>query len=592
VREAAVVAAGGADGRVSRLVAYVAVGQGWSEQAARSAVAARLPTYMCPAAWVLLTDWPRTSTEKIDRRALAAQAAHISVERAGEAPRTAAEQQVADVFAEVLGIARLPRDAEFFDLGGHSLLAPRIAMLLSTRCESMISVRDIFEHPVIKDLAQLIETRSPRPATDHSPRPLAFPPQQSFEQQLLTRLEAATGVPVPAIPLLVRIPAPVDRLALQEALAALLRRHTALQPLGSTATQPDLPLPAIHAADESEALHSLLQTAFADGAPGLRLVMLGETSRHQRALLLLARSRSDGQSLAVLLEELQQLLGDYSDLPPAPRYEEYIAWQQDRYAANSLRAETYWRERVGGSIGQYDLFAQQRHHMRRSFLNQTSHAWLPAEIVQRLSTLIEQERVTIRAAFIAALGLLAARWSGQDIVLIGTPMSRRWDARFDRLVGRCVELLPVLCTAGAAPTFRHLLAAIQAELADAQAQSDLPFVKLIDLLDPVDLTTRPPVVQCAVNLHDSMPAGVLGWGIEELEHETHWSDLDLVLHIRTAPSGPWHLMLSTALDIFDAVEARSWLDQLVMIVRRAVATPDTLLADLLPRALAETSPST
>ncbi|MEV6924846.1 amino acid adenylation domain-containing protein [Dactylosporangium sp. NPDC051485] len=149
VTGAAVVAHDGA------LVAYVAGSA--PEEALRARLAAQLPGHMVPDRWVALDSLPRTSTGKIDRRALPAPVA----DRPGPSapPSTDAEQLIADVWAEVLGLERVGVDDDFFALGGHSLLAVRVAARLRAMIDLDLPIRLLFTHRRLADLAAAVEQR-------------------------------------------------------------------------------------------------------------------------------------------------------------------------------------------------------------------------------------------------------------------------------------------------------------------------------------------------------------------------------------------------------------------------------------------------
>ena len=141
-----------------RLVAYVLLASGTPAIGElRDYLQRKLPDYMLPSAFVPVSGLPRTSSGKVNRSALPApdHQAHEAASKYVE-PRSAVEQLLADVCAEVLGVARMGANDDFFALGGHSLLATRVMARLETALQVELPVRLLFEAPTIAGLAQRI----------------------------------------------------------------------------------------------------------------------------------------------------------------------------------------------------------------------------------------------------------------------------------------------------------------------------------------------------------------------------------------------------------------------------------------------------
>jgi len=163
VREAVVVARADA-GHDKTLVAYVVpTGDALSVEELRTRLRPRLPAYMMPAAFVLMDALPLTRNGKIDLRALPAPGREPGGGREFVAPRTALEETVAGIWAEVLGLERVGVADNFFELGGHSLLATRIISRLRDTFRLELPLRVLFEAPTVAELAQALIAAEPRP---------------------------------------------------------------------------------------------------------------------------------------------------------------------------------------------------------------------------------------------------------------------------------------------------------------------------------------------------------------------------------------------------------------------------------------------
>ncbi|MEV4233339.1 amino acid adenylation domain-containing protein, partial [Streptomyces bobili] len=215
--------------RDDRLIGYVAARP---DVAVRSAELAahlrdRLPDYLVPGAFVMLDVLPLTPNGKLDRAALPAP--DPGPAEAGRAPRTPQEQILCELFAEVLGLARVGLDEDFFELGGHSLLATRLAARVRSVLGVELGLRTLFLAPTVAGLAEsLAEAGQARPALTVHERPEAVP--LSFAQRrlwFLHRMDSAAATY--HIPLALRLSGTLDRAALDEALADVVARHESLR---------------------------------------------------------------------------------------------------------------------------------------------------------------------------------------------------------------------------------------------------------------------------------------------------------------------------------------------------------------------------
>src|SRR5690606_32749206 len=140
------------------LVAYVTTsGAVVDVEAVKTALRRRLPAYMVPTTVVVLDEFPLNSSGKLDRKALP-----VPEFRGREfrAPATPVEEVVAEVFAEVLNLARVGADDDFFELGGNSLIATRVAARLGAALETAVPVRMLFEASTVAALAARLAERA------------------------------------------------------------------------------------------------------------------------------------------------------------------------------------------------------------------------------------------------------------------------------------------------------------------------------------------------------------------------------------------------------------------------------------------------
>jgi glycosyltransferase involved in cell wall biosynthesis/thioesterase domain-containing protein/acyl carrier protein len=140
-----------------RLAAYYIAGANVRPEALRAHLLARLPEYMVPAAYVRLDRMPLTHNGKLDRKALPAPGSRAYALDAYEAPAGPVEEKLARIWAGVLGLDQIGRNANFFDLGGHSLLAVRMLTLIEAEFGHSLNLTSLFTAPSIATLGQLLQ---------------------------------------------------------------------------------------------------------------------------------------------------------------------------------------------------------------------------------------------------------------------------------------------------------------------------------------------------------------------------------------------------------------------------------------------------
>ncbi|MGH2415317.1 MAG: condensation domain-containing protein, partial [Microcystaceae cyanobacterium] len=222
-----------------RIVAYVVLNSEYQDSVLvpqlRSYLQEKLPTYMVPGAFVMLSALPLTPNGKVDRRALPApENARPNLESTFESPRTSYEEIIAGIWAKVLGLEQVSIHDNFFELGGHSLLATQVISRLRDTFQVDIPLRCLFESPTIAGCAKSIEKMMKtgqgleEPPIQPVPRDINLP--LSFAQERLWFIDQLEpGSPLYNIPSVVRLTGSLNVIALVQSLNEIVRRHEALR---------------------------------------------------------------------------------------------------------------------------------------------------------------------------------------------------------------------------------------------------------------------------------------------------------------------------------------------------------------------------
>jgi hypothetical protein len=519
VQGCAVVAKTGANGS-KRLVAYV-VGERNREELRRD-LKGKLPAYMLPSAIVGLQSLPLTSNGKLDRQALE-KLEDLDSGDSGEyceAPVTAVEQQLAEIWAAVLEVTRVGRHDNFFDLGGHSLLA----ISMASRCWNVfgldIPVRAIFESPTIAELAEVIELglksqgRKPGDDKDTIPtqrssalRPSVFP--LSYQQEQLWFLDQfQPDSDFYNVPLAWKLTGDLDVTTLGRSLLEVVRRHEQLRTCFVMDQEeglrqkvvgedldvrlPVMDLRHVAAGEREKQAKKIIEE---DGrkafdltqAPLWRGVLVRTEEREHVLGLTLHHILCDDWSLRILLSEWGKLYeaygkGEESPLPELEmQYGEYALEQRERLSKGKFQQQMdYWKGQLKGMPQVLELPADHVRPARESFRGGTEQRSLSSDLFEGLNAVAKGERASLFMTLLAACQVLLMRYTGQEDFGVGTVVANRKRAEMESIIGFFLNTLVMRANLGGEPTFREVLQRVRAAALAGYEHQDVSFEKLVE----------------------------------------------------------------------------------------------------------------
>ncbi|MBB5866512.1 non-ribosomal peptide synthetase, partial [Xanthomonas sp. 3058] len=521
VHEAVVVARD--DTGDKRLVAYLVGDTSAVDPAAlRTQLAARLPDHMLPAAYVQLDALPLTPNGKLDRAALPAPDGQALDLQTYVAPQGDLEQLLATLWSELLGVEQVGRNDDFFALGGHSLLAVQLISRLRERLGVELALADIFTHPRVAALATVLANATPQtlppivPVPRNAPLPLSFAQQRLwFLAQLDPRADLAylmsNGL---------RLHGRLDRQALRHALDRLVARHETLRTrialhqgepvqiidadsVGFPCSEHDLSADAdpearaqLHAAQEIQTRFDMACHRLARG----QLLRLGEDDHV--LLVTLHHLISDGWSMGLLVHELSTLYtafaqGQPDPLPPLSLHYADIAVWQRRWISGELlqRQREFWIGHLHDAPPRLELPTDRPRPALQDYTGDTVEIVVDADLTAALRGLSQRHGTTLFMTLLAGWAVLLSRLSGQEQVVIGTPIAGRDRAELEPVIGLFVNSLALQIDLRQAPDTASLLSQVRANTLAAQAHQHLPFEQIVEALKPVRSTAYSPLFQ-------------------------------------------------------------------------------------------------
>nr|MBA3356212.1 amino acid adenylation domain-containing protein [Pyrinomonadaceae bacterium] len=598
-----------------RLVAYVIPKQDEASSVSelRSYLKERLPEYMVPSAFVLLQELPLTPNGKVDRRALPVpDQGRPELEKAFVAPRTAVEELVAGVWADVLRREQVGVYDNFFDLGGHSLLATQVISRVRVALQVELSLHSLFEEPTVAGLAERVETARladeglQAPPIVPSPRDQELP--LSFVQEQLWFLDQLKpGSSSYNVPQAIRMSGALDVAALRQTLESIIARHEALrttfvsvdgQPVQVIAPARSVALPVIDLRElpiserETETQRLVTEDVrrpfdLAQG-PLFRASLLRLGDEEYVLLINMHHIICDGWSMGVLFRELAAFYEAYateksSTLPQLPiQYADYAVWQREWLRGEVFEKQlAYWKQQLSGAPAVLGLPTDRPRPAVQSFQGARQFVGLPKNLSEQLLALSRREGVTLFMTLLAAFQILLSRYTGQEDIVVGTDVANRNQVETEGLIGFFINNVVMRSNLSGDPSFSELLAQVREMALAAYAHQDMPFNKLIEALKPERSLSHTPLFQVLFVLQNApmQKLELAGLTLSSLELDSKTSKFDLAVFMEETEQGlvgTWGYKT----DLFEAPTITRMAAHFETLLANIIAQPNTRLSAL------------
>ena len=604
---------------LKRLVGYIVCDEATNLQAVDliAYLKERLPNYMVPSACVLLKALPLAPNGKPDRDTLPPPEQLLSeMEERFVAPRTRVETVVAGIWAKTLGVERIGVNDNFFGLGGHSLLAVQMVYQARESLRVELPMRTLFEAPTVADFAReierLLEIGTTQSGTDFSPSaPIRAtdrlnPVPLSFAQERLWFLnQLEPGNPFYNIPAALRLRGRLRDELLKETLDRLIARHESLRtgfrvindrPRQIIDQHSEVPWSFVNLSgrSEAEAIVGPLASKEArhdftlDRPPLLRVVLYRVGDDDHVLLMNMHHIISDAQSVAILTREIGAIYqalteGAPPELPDLRvQYADYAVWQRKWLEGENIERElSYWRTKLAGVPASLELPADRPRPVTQSHRGANYRWRLDADLSDRIKRLGRGEGATLFMTLLAAWQLLLARYSGQEDLLVGTPIANRTRAELEGVIGFFTNTLALRANLAAALTFREFLSEARRTALEAYAHQDLPFERLVEELRPERDLSRAPLFQVMFLLRDtpSSEPQMADLEIEELDLPTETAKFDLTLATAETSAGI-EANIEYCADLFDRGTIVRMAGHYTRLLENVAADTDELVWDV------------
>lgn len=579
-------------------------------------VAGLLPDYMRPSFIIEVKDWPLTQNGKVDIKALKRIEPQQNVCRYPQ-QMTVSQIALCQIWEQVLGQKQIDINQNFFTLGGHSLLAAKMLGLIRDTFSVDISLRAIFTHSSIRELSAYISIL--QEAGEHKlghipPCPLLEEYPLSFSQKRLwfiDNLEKTTQNY--HVPITLTLTGKLDFNALEASFIYLFERHEILRTRYKSKTNGNL-IQVVGSAEqfelrlidlsEYEPEVQASQLAQAMVVQNYRKFELGEELMLRAALIRIGETEHtllmtvhhialDEQSSSQLLQELLQCYQAFVNkqslqLSPVVRqYRDFAHWQLSVLDDQTLQGMfDYWLDKLDSAPKLHSLPLDRPRPVVQSYKGNVYRGFVPKEYSERLCYLAMQQGTSLFSTLQTVFSIFLSRLSGQEDIVMGTPVSQRNHTELQNTLGLFLNSLVLREQIKGQQSFISQLKSNAKSILSAIENQDLPFEMLVEKLVTTREMSHSPVFQ----IHFQMEYENNQLDIDELYNKTGLKaslsavtqlpvKFELALNLLVTEQGIqtcWQYKT----DLYDEATISRWDSYFVRLIQSVVADPQAQVQQL------------
>lgn len=577
-------------------------------EAVRAYLADRLPSYMIPGFFLKMDRFPLNINGKVNRKALPKPEQLIHSGSAYQAPETDTEKLLEDIWREVLALEKVGLDLSFFEAGGHSLKATRILSRIFQARGIEISLQDFFRNDTIRELAKIVDqnqgttgARIPKAAAAEL-YPVSPAQRRLWILDQIDENRIAYSMPGAYL-----FTGDLNFDPLREAFQQLAKRHESLRTaivreacypkqriLENVALDIELVQEPVPEGEDLETIVSNFAAREAripfdlEQAPLWRIRVLALDSERHIVFFNIHHIIGDGLSMDILgrewIETYRALTqGGPPHLPETElQYKDYASWLLDNFE-NGRRAEleAFWTSQFSDGVPVLELPTDFPRPSVPSYEGATLVFDLDHDHAANWRRFSENNQVSLFQSLLALSAVLLSRYSGQEDMILGTPVSGRTHHDLEHLVGFFVNTLALRFQIEPSTDFGHFLQQVKTRSIAAYDHQDYSFDELVDQLKVPRQTARAPLFDVLVAL-ESLEAPHVESGdlsIREIIFDSGTTRYDLTL-VFVEDGADLKLKINYSTDLFKPDRIRRLASHINTLMGCILERPQTPIARL------------
>ncbi|WP_243521542.1 non-ribosomal peptide synthetase [Bacillus pseudomycoides] len=493
IKEAIVITKNDAHNQVY-LCAYLVMDSSCEVSKLREYLAGILPNYMIPSYFVQLDSLPLTLNGKVDKKALPNP--DVQIDSHFLAPSNEVEEKLTSLWKSVLNIESVGANDNFFHIGGHSLKAMVLIASIFKEFGIHISIKSIFANPTIKELAQYIASLEKEKEYKEITRieESEYYPVSSAQKRLYAIQKVKESSTSYNICNAWHIEGNLDIARLEYALHTCIERHEALRTsfhyvegelVQRVHSEVDFKLLYHESTEDTHTIiYSFVKPFVLSEAPLLRAAIVKLKDKQYIFMIDIHHIIADGISMGLLYKEISQLYQGEVLAPLKIQYKDYAVWQQNVVQQNTWeKKKGYWINQLNGELPILQLPTDYIRPPVQTFEGKKFNFSIGVELSAQLRKLASEKEATLYMVLLAAYHVLLARHTGQNEIVIGSPIAGRTHGDLDSVFGMFVNTIALRNISKDDQTFNKFLSNVKESVIDAYEHSEYPLEELIEELN-------------------------------------------------------------------------------------------------------------
>ncbi len=489
------------------IFAYYTSNGGITAEEIREKLNDTLPEYMVPANMMQIEAIPVTRNGKLDRKALP----EIETKSTSEyvAPRNGTEKAICDIFTEILSVEKVGIKDSFFELGGHSLRATRLVNKIEAETGARIALKDVFAHPTPEQLAVLAGAES----EEYVPIPKAEDKQYYLMSSAQKRTYLIQQMDHEALiynlPRNLKLTGKVRADDMRDALQAMVDRHEILrtqflmidgEPVQKILAHIEADFEYIESNESDENLISNFIRPFDLSSGKLVRIKLINKGKYHLMMFDMHHIISDGMSMNTFTTELMKSYNGEKLTPLTHQFKDYSEWMRSRDLSGQSE---YWKNQFNDEIPVLDMPTDYPRPQEQSYAGTMFNEVIDAELSDKIKQLVKKTGTTEYMVFLAAVMIMLSKYSRQEDIVIGSPISGRTHRDTEEMLGMFVNTLAMRGKPEKNKIFSQFLKEIKETCLKAYENQEYPFEELVEAVDVQRDMSRNPLFDVMLVLQNN-----------------------------------------------------------------------------------------
>ena len=486
IKDCAVIARADSTGEKS-IYAYYTSDREENVSKIRDRLGESLPEYMVPSYMMQIEKIPVTKNGKIDKRALPEIEAKTT--RKYVAPRNEIEEKICAVFSEILNVEQVGVKDGFFELGGHSLRATRLVNRIEAETGTRIALKDVFAYPTVEQLAVLAGAET----EEYIPIPKAeekeYYPMSSAQKRTYFIQQMQPEAVTYNMPGSFKLTGEVRPDAIRAALQAVTDRHEILrtvflmidgEPVQKILDHVEADFEYVTSSESDENLMTEFLKPFDLASGKLVRVKLVNKSKYHLLMFDMHHIVSDGMSMNIFVKEIMAICNGEKLEPLTHQFKDYSEWMRTRDLSNQAE---YWKSQFYDEIPVLNMLTDYPRPQEQSYAGSKAEILLDETLSEKIKQLANKNEATAYMVFLAAAMVMLSKYSRQEDIVIGSPISGRTHKDAEGMLGMFVNTLAMRGKPEKNKTFSDFLAEIKETCLKAYENQEYPFEELVEAVN-------------------------------------------------------------------------------------------------------------